>query len=80
MIQEAVYGDPHSRPAHPEAEAAAIALITTLQVCPESNPYCARMLISHCRSALSPVFLAFYVLVSLTSSYHGLYSVGLSPR
>ncbi|KIR25137.1 endoplasmic reticulum protein [Cryptococcus deuterogattii LA55] len=32
MIQEAVYGDPHSRPAHPEAEAAAIALITTLQI------------------------------------------------
>ncbi|TYJ55804.1 hypothetical protein B9479_003456 [Cryptococcus floricola] len=32
MIQEAVYGDPHSVPAHPDLEAAAIALITTFQI------------------------------------------------
>lgn len=32
MIQEVVYGDPHSTPENPELEAAAIALITTFQV------------------------------------------------
>ncbi|WWD16428.1 hypothetical protein CI109_100854 [Kwoniella shandongensis] len=32
MIQEAVYSDPHNLPAHPELEAAAIALITTFQI------------------------------------------------
>jgi MFS superfamily sulfate permease-like transporter len=32
MIQEAVYGDPHSIPKNPELEAAAIALVTTLQI------------------------------------------------
>ncbi|KAK8861653.1 hypothetical protein IAR55_002476 [Kwoniella newhampshirensis] len=32
MIQELVYSDPHNMPAHPELEAAAIALITTFQI------------------------------------------------
>lgn len=32
MVQEAVYGDPHNLPKHPELEAAAISLIATLQV------------------------------------------------
>ena len=32
MVGEAVYGDPHNIPKNPELEAAAIALITTLQV------------------------------------------------
>ncbi|KAK4689920.1 hypothetical protein P7C73_g207, partial [Tremellales sp. Uapishka_1] len=32
MIQELVYGDPHTIPKHPELEAAAIAIITTFQV------------------------------------------------
>lgn len=32
MVQEVVYGDPHSIPKHPELEAAAIALVTTFQV------------------------------------------------
>ena len=34
MVQDAVFGDPHTRPEHPELEAAAIAVITTFQVCP----------------------------------------------
>ncbi|WVQ78791.1 hypothetical protein IAT38_000882 [Cryptococcus sp. DSM 104549] len=32
MIQEAVYGDPHTTPENPELEAAAIAIITTFQI------------------------------------------------
>ncbi|KAL7424649.1 hypothetical protein Q5752_000333 [Cryptotrichosporon argae] len=32
MAQEAVYGDPHSVPKHPELEAAAISVITTFQI------------------------------------------------
>jgi MFS superfamily sulfate permease-like transporter len=32
MIQDVVYSDPHNLPAHPEIEAAAIALVTTFQV------------------------------------------------
>lgn len=32
MVSEQVYGDPHTRPSHPELEAAAIAVITTFQV------------------------------------------------
>ncbi|RXK40370.1 endoplasmic reticulum protein [Tremella mesenterica] len=31
MIRDAVHGDPHTTPAHPELEAAAIALVTTFQ-------------------------------------------------
>ena len=32
LINELVYGDPHAVPAHPEQEAAAIAVIATFQV------------------------------------------------
>jgi MFS superfamily sulfate permease-like transporter len=32
MIQDLVYGDPHTLPKHPELEAAAIAIVTTFQV------------------------------------------------
>jgi hypothetical protein len=32
MVQEQVFGDIHTRPSHPELEAAAIAVITTFQV------------------------------------------------
>jgi MFS superfamily sulfate permease-like transporter len=32
MIQDLVYSDPHGLPKHPELEAAAIALVTTLQI------------------------------------------------
>jgi MFS superfamily sulfate permease-like transporter len=32
MVQEQLYGDPHSVPSHPDLEAAAIALVTTFQI------------------------------------------------
>jgi hypothetical protein len=32
MVQDQVFGDIHTRPSHPELEAAAIAVITTFQV------------------------------------------------
>lgn len=38
MVQEQVFGDIHGTPAHPELEAAAIAVITTFQVI-RSPPY-----------------------------------------
>lgn len=31
-MQDAVFGDPHTTPEHPELEAAAIAVVTTFQV------------------------------------------------
>ena len=40
MVQDQVFGDIHTRPSHPELEAAAIAVITTFQVSeihPSSN-------------------------------------------